>query len=83
MKLLKTLARFLAFCVLIYVVLIGAGRLAQRENGVGILAVIVVVIAIGWIAHVVSRTGSRIPSSGRDPKDVGPIGIFYDKHGGG
>ena len=79
----KTIARFLAFFAIAYVLLIGAGRLAQRENGAGILALVLVVVALGWIVRTVSRTGSRIPSSGRDPKDVGPIDTLYDSHGGG
>ena len=83
MKSLKTVARYLAYFVIAYLLLIGAGRLAQRENGAGVLAVVLLVVALAWIVRTVSRTGSRIPFSGRDPGDVGPIDTLYDSHGGG
>jgi hypothetical protein len=65
--------RWLVGLVIAYVVLLGAGRLAQTEHGPRILAVGGVVFGIGWVVYRLTRTGPPIRRSGRDPGDVGPI----------
>ena len=73
MTLVRTALRWLLGLVIAYVVLLGAGRLAQTDHGPLILAVGGVVLGITWIVYRLTRTSRRMRPSGRDPGDVGPV----------
>jgi hypothetical protein len=69
----KTLIRSIAFVVLAYAVLIGAGRLLQTERGTLVVVAAAFALAMAWVIRAATRTAARIPRSGRDPSDIGPL----------
>ena len=69
----KTLIRGFVLVVLAYVVLVGAGRLLQTERGTLIVVAGGFALIMAWVIRAATRTAARIPRSGRDPSDIGPL----------